>query len=221
MTEEIAISETPVAMQLAKGNGVEFTGLADLMEFAKVVANSVIVPKALKGDVGSVAAAMQMGAELGIAPVTSLQCIAVVNGIPSLYGDAALALVRASGLLEVYKAEYTDAEGDKKGCKVTVKRKGHDETSYEFTIGDAKRAGLWGKQGPWTQYPKRMLMFRARSFVLRDEFTDILKGYKLAEEVQDYNVGRGFDNARSVSSDTVAGTTIPKMDELEEGEVAQ
>ena len=45
-----------------------------------------------------------------------------------------------------------------------------------------------GKQGPWTQYPKRMRQMRARAFALRDVFADILKGMPIAEELQDYPV---------------------------------
>ena len=40
----------------------------------------------------------------------SLQSIAVVNGIPSLYGDSVLGLVRASGLLEEVD-EWFDVDG--------------------------------------------------------------------------------------------------------------
>jgi hypothetical protein len=56
----------------------------------------------------------------------------------------------------------------------------------QFSVADAVRAGLWGKSGPWTQYPKRMLQLRARGFALRDAFPDVLKGLVTAEEAQDY-----------------------------------
>jgi predicted ATPase len=53
-------------------------------------------------------------------------------------------------------------------------------------VADAKKAGLWGKTGPWSQYSKRMLQLRARGFALRDAFPDVLKGLVTAEEAQDY-----------------------------------
>jgi hypothetical protein len=56
----------------------------------------------------------------------------------------------------------------------------------KFSVEDAKRAGLWGKQGPWSAYPKRMMQMRARGFALRDAFPDVLKGLITAEEAQDY-----------------------------------
>jgi hypothetical protein len=66
-------------------------------------------------------------------------------------------------------------------------RRNHDIIGSfgRFTVQDAKTADLWGKQGPWTQYPARMLKFRARGFVLRDTFGDVLKGFRTTEELQD------------------------------------
>jgi hypothetical protein len=54
-----------------------------------------------------------------------------------------------------------------------------------FSQDDAKTAGLWGKQGPWSQYPKRMLQLRARGFALRDAFPDALRGIHSADESRD------------------------------------
>jgi len=59
------------------------------------------------------------------------------------------------------------------------------ESLPRTSVGDAKLASLWGKQGPWSQYPKRMLKFRARGFWLRDNFGDILKGMRTVEELRD------------------------------------
>jgi len=117
---------------------------------------------------------------MGIHPMQALQNIAVINSRPSLWGDAALALVRASPLCESVSEKR---EGDTAIC--TVKRRGEPEQTRTFSINDAKRAGLWNKKGPWQEYPARMLQMRARSFALRDVFPDVLCGMNLAEEVQD------------------------------------
>jgi len=36
---------------------------------------------------------------------------------------------------------------------------------------------LWGKGGPWTNYPRRMLQMRARALCIRDSFADALHGF--------------------------------------------
>ena len=161
------------------------TNLEEALRFADIMAKSSIVPKDYQGNPGNVLVAVQWGMELGLQPLQAMQNIAVINGRPSIWGDAVLALVRASGLLESIKEEISDSE-----ASCTVKRRGEAAVTRTFTMDDAKRAGLAGKSGPWQQYPKRMLQMRARSFALRDVFTDVLKGMPLAEDVQDEPVMR-------------------------------
>lgn len=155
--------------------------LDEAMKLADILANSSIVPKDFIGKPGNILVAIQWGMELGLKPMQAMQNIAVINGRPSLWGDAVLALVLASPLCEyVHETE----ENGVAVCR--VKRRGDEEHIQTFSDADAKQAGLTGKQGPWSQYPSRMKKMRARAFALRDKFTDVLKGIAIAEEVMDY-----------------------------------
>lgn len=173
------------ANQNAAANFLTPNNLQEAMQIADLLANSDIVPKDYQRKPGNILVAMQWGAEIGLQPLQALQNIAVINGRPSVWGDAMLALVRSSGLLEFIREELSD-NGQEATC--TVKRKGQEPVVSKFSMEDAKKAGLSGKQGPWTQYPKRMLKLRARSYALRDEFTDVLKGMAIAEEEQDKEI---------------------------------
>ena len=96
------------------------------------------------------------------------QNIAVINGKPSVYGDAMMALVQASPVCEDVE-EFFEDEGTPNPVAVCVaKRKNRKPVVAKFSVEDAKRAGLWGKQGPWSAYPKRMMQMSARGFALRD-----------------------------------------------------
>ncbi|UXA53395.1 hypothetical protein M0D45_00880 [Xanthomonas prunicola] len=150
------------------------------LTFADYLAESDLVPKDFKGKPANCLIAMQWGAELGLKPLQALQNIAVINGRAALWGDAVLALVRNSPVCEF--VEEWDVN-ETAHCK--VKRKGEKEALVTFSMEDAKKAGLVGKQGPWTQYPKRMRQMRARAFALRDVFTDVLRGMAIAEEIMD------------------------------------
>lgn len=154
--------------------------LDEALKFADVLAKSSIVPKDFNGNPGNILVAIQWGMELGLQPMQAMQNIAVINGRPSLWGDAVIALVRGSPLCE---SIIESIEGDVATCR--VKRRGEPEQSRSFSMADAKAAGLSGKSGPWTQYPKRMLQMRARAFALRDVFPDVLRGMPIAEEVMD------------------------------------
>jgi hypothetical protein len=165
----------PQAFSLAPRNLDEAFRLADML------ADSDLVPKDFKGKPGNVMIAMQWGMEVGLKPLQALQNIAVINGRPSMWGDAVLALVRASPL-----CEYVLEEEDGSGTAVCrAKRRGEPEQIRTFSNVDAKTAGLLNKAGPWTTSPKRMKQMRARSFALRDVFADVLKGMDVTEVVLD------------------------------------
>jgi hypothetical protein len=160
--------------------------LGEAMEFSKMLADSTMVPRAYQGKPQDILVCVQWGQEIGLAPLQALQNIAVINGKPSVYGDAAMALVQASAVCEDVQ-EYFEGEGTPNLIAVCVaKRRGRKEVVAKFSVEDAKRAGLWGKTGPWQAYPKRMMQMRARGFALRDAFPDVLKGLITAEEAQDY-----------------------------------
>jgi hypothetical protein len=160
--------------------------ITEAMEFSKMLADSTMVPRAYQGKPQDIMVCVQWGYEIGLAPMQALQNIAVINGKPSVYGDAAMALVQASAVCEDVQ-EYFEGEGTPNPIAVCVaKRRGRKEVVAKFSVEDAKRAGLWGKQGPWQAYPKRMMQMRARGFALRDAFPDVLKGLITAEEAQDY-----------------------------------
>ena len=174
--------------------------LDEAMQFAGVMAKSSIIPKDYQGNPGNILVAIQWGQEIGLAPLQAMQSIAVINGRPSIWGDAMLALVRGSGLLEYIKEDPTDD-----GCTCTLKRRGDQfEVARTFTPEDAKRAGLWGKPGPWQQHTKRMMQMRARAFALRDAFADVLRGVHIGEEAQDLPTERHMGPADEVKPEAPA-----------------
>ena len=159
--------------------------LATVQQAAEVLYKGGLVPGWAK-RVESLAVVILAGHEIGLKPVQAVSSMMLVNGRAVIYGDAALSLVRASGLL-VSIVEHVDQDSDHGGAiaSCTVTRAGEEPRPFTFSIDDAKRARLWGKAGPWSQYPERMLMFRARGFALRDVFGDVLCGLVTAEEAQD------------------------------------
>ncbi len=166
----------------ALSNGIlNPANLHEALEMAGVLCKSSLIPKDFQGNAGNVLVAIQWGMELGLAPMQALQSIAVINGRPSLWGDAVIALCKAHPVCE-WVREY---EEDGVAVCVTQRRGDPDPVERRFSMDDAKRAGLLGKAGPWTQYPRRMMQMRARSWCLRDAYPDLLRGMAVAEEQQD------------------------------------
>jgi hypothetical protein len=182
--------------------------LDEAIRFAEILSKSDIVPKDFKGNSGNILVAIQWGLELGLQPMQAMQNIAVINGRPSLWGDAVIGLVRGSPL-----CEYIIEEDDGNIARCRVKRRGEDEQFREFSIADAQAAGLSNKQGPWSQYPKRMRQMRARAFALRDVFPDVLRGMPVAEEEQDKEKNMGDVKKASRSEITHQEALPPYSDE--------
>lgn len=158
---------------------------AEAMELAKTLASSQLIPKAFQQRPGDVFVAMMWSHSLGIPIVQGLQGIAVINGKPSLYGDALLAVCMGSGqMADIEETVTGNADNLTATCKVTRRGKPTPVVST-FSMADARAAGLLGKPGPWKQYTSRMLKMRARAFALRDAFPDVLSGIASAEEMQD------------------------------------
>lgn len=178
--------------------GVAPHSLEEGWRLAQVMAKSSLVPKDFQNKPEDVLVAIQLGIEIGLAPMQSLQSIAVINGRPSVWGDGFLALIMSSAAYQDHD-EYYEVDGKRvdgltaadltketTAAVCTFQRKNKaTATTQKFTIAMAKKAGLIGKTGPWGTYPDRMLKMRARSWAGRDAFPDVLRGITTAEEAMD------------------------------------
>ncbi len=161
------------------------TDIDQVYRMANAVCRADMAPKGFEKNVEKVSVAIMHGLEVGLTPMAALQSIAVINGMPTIYGDGALALIRGSGLLEDMDETMT-GEDDARKATCTMRRvKQTTPIQHSFSVEDAKQADLWGKKGPWQGYPQRMLQMRARSWCMRDGFADVLKGLGIREEVPD------------------------------------
>ena len=177
----------------------------DLERIAGILGKSDIVPKDMIGKPANILLALMFGNEIGLTPAQALQNIMVVNGRPSLWGDSTMGLVMASAVYEDSKDSFDEATMT---ATFAVKRVGKDWLVRTFSQKDAVTAKLWTKEGPWQQYPKRMLFHRARSWALRDAFPDVLKGIRYFEEerdVIDTTAERGGGKAYEVPKEKALG----------------
>lgn len=173
--------------------------IEEAWRLSKMLAASELVPENYRGKAADVFVAIEMAAELGLMPMQGLQTIGVVNGKPGVYGDGIPALIMASPDY-INHEEFFLVNGERQrfltdrswltldttaAVCIFTRRHKPTPTEQQFSIGQAKKAGLWTKRGPWTDYPDRMLQMRARGFAARDCFPDVLKGVRMLEELQD------------------------------------
>ena len=154
--------------------------LGDAVRLAEVIADTELVPQVMRKRPDAVAAVILAGHELGLGPMQSLQTIDLIQGRPSLSPEGMRALVLSAGHTIVVEAT------DKAAVVKCHRREWTAEqwTSYTFTIEDAKRADLLGKEN-WKKYPRAMLTARATSEAARATFADVIAGLSYtAEEIE-------------------------------------
>jgi hypothetical protein len=198
--EKPDMNETAVARPELKNielrQGVLPKDYEDVLRFAGLVHSAGLAPKGFD-TAPRVAYGILMNLELKRPIITGLQDLAIINGRCGIYGNAALAMVTASGLMEDGFPKETETgtpfQDDWK-FTFTVKRKGRPEKTGIWTWAESKRAGFDDpktKDGkpdiwtPWVRFTRRMMQWKARTFVLRDEFGDILRGMNIAEDLHD------------------------------------
>ncbi len=207
--------------------------LKEALQLASLLSKSKLVPKGFANPEACLVGILY-GMEVGLSPIAALQRMAIIDGRPTIWGDAALALVQASGLLikieeriEILESQSAEQSSDRsrngktsrsdklrpdqseerqntktRSAICQVLRSGRSEPIIRsFSSEDAKRAGLWQKPGPWTDYPDRMLMMRARAFTLRDAFPDVLMGLYIREEFEGSNNQGSINHQDKMQSD--------------------
>lgn len=166
----------------AGGEPQEVTALvpsnfAEAREMASYFAKSALISAALRGKEADVLVTIAAGMELGLSPMASLRGMYVVEGKIYMGADLKVALCLRSPVCEYFRCVATT---DEKAIYET-KRLGHAPQTMTWTLADAKRAGLDGKDN-WKKYPRRMLAKRCKSELASLVYEDLIFGvYDLDE----------------------------------------
>ncbi len=205
-------------------------GLNEIKQVGEVIIASGFCPDHFKQSKDAVGVIMciEAGRALGMSWMQALSDLYPVKGRIGMMGDAAVALIMGSGVLE-YWHESTEGTYPNRDYKhiIVSKRKGFpSENRSEFSVFDAETAGLMSKD-IYRKYGKRMLRYRNAGFHARDYFADILKGMKTVEELEDYdlvkpsgetklitNTGKEMviDSAKTAKSETISNGVSAAID---------
>lgn len=178
--------------------------IEEVLRFARMILLAGAVPDSLTKEngrqlpdnevVARVVAVIAAGSEVGLAPMSAMASIALINKRRLIFGQGAIAILQASGQLEDMKVdrigqqpgdEHQTAQfADSFGVRVSLKRKGQPTPFVgEFTVGMARRAHLWGNvnKKPWIEHPERMLFWRSLQVAAANGFSDCLVGLGIRE----------------------------------------
>ncbi len=148
----------------------ELSTFADAKIFAEAAYKS-----GLFDDVKSEAQAVvkiMAGRELGISPLMAMNKLVIVNKHVGMMNEVMKVLYRRKGIDWV---EQLDDENNPTAAEVTFTAPNRKPKTYRFTMIDAKKAELLGKDN-WRKYPGLMLKHRAFAIGARDFDPDALQG---------------------------------------------
>jgi len=220
VTETALAAAPPAAIAkpatISFGNrGLQLLTFEDMFRFSKCVVASKLAPKSYQTP-EQVLIAIEWGAEVGFGPMQSLTAFTVLGGVPRLMVEPAMALIMSSGLLE-QRHDRVEGAGLERRAVVAFVRKGGLAIERSFSIADAKRAGLDGKEN-WKGYPDRMLLARATGYAAHDLFPDVLRGMRVAETFDDF--GAEYREERNVTARAASVGPDPLLAQIEAGSQA-
>jgi hypothetical protein len=152
---------------------LQITSPDDLQRLARLFAASGLFGRSGNSEALMAECAIRIlaGMEAGFGPFASAGGVTVINGKPGFGANLLAQAIKRHPLYDYRVLEKTD-----KICRIKFLA-GKEELGVEtFSMEMAKRAGLLGKNGPWTQYPEAMLFARALSAGMRTHCPDALGG---------------------------------------------
>lgn len=153
--------------------------LGPVGDLSAKICNTEFVPKDMRNSPAKVAAAILFGREQGMAPMTSLQSIHVIQGRAGMYSETMRALILREGH-ELRFVESTDTR-----CVIAGRRRGEDEwTKVSYTMAEATKSGDAKKNPNYSTRPTEMLVARATARIARMMFADVIKGMSAVEEIE-------------------------------------
>jgi len=150
--------------------------LPERQEYARVLAESGLLPAQYRKQPANVLYAIEFGRALGVEPIVAINQVHLIEGKPSASAALISSLVRKAGhRLRVWVER--NQQGHLAKAVATIVR--HDDPEFEFrsewTMARAQAAGVTGKS-VWKNYPEAMLKARAITEVAREACEEALNG---------------------------------------------
>lgn len=225
--EPVKTENKPALIAINERGMVEAKNNSELLRYCGAIVNSGIVPDRFNTP-QKLFGALMFVRGLGLSDV-SIRQVAVIHGVPSLFGDLPLSLVQAKGELEKFQEFWIDREYNKIcfenknftaepwAAVCFMKRKGQEVGQAFYTMDDAvkanqyppkKRDGSALPESPWNRHTKMMLRYKARSICLKSVFADHINGVSIAEYDNDL---MGEENMKDIGGSQDAAAALMEI----------
>ena len=165
----------------------EQISLTQMMEMAKMLAKSTIVPLQYQNREENVFLALDMSNRMGISVMNVMQNMYIVQSKPSFSGSFISALIKSSPLFSDVEVIWVGERGKEEwGCYIQAvdNRTGKTLKGVTVDIKMVKMEG-WDRNPKWKSLTELMLQYRAWSFFGRTHASELLNGVYDMEEMND------------------------------------
>jgi hypothetical protein len=142
----------------------------DALELCRTLVASRFLPESIRTPEAAFAI-LATGRELGLTAMQSMRSIHIIKGKPTLSADLIVGLCKRAPSCEFFQL----VESSGKVARYETKRVGEKPTVLEYTIEEAKQAGLLSNDN-WRKYPAAMLRARCASALARAVYPDVAMG---------------------------------------------
>lgn len=157
---------------------------------------------------GQVFSAIQMGAELGLSPMRSLNCIFMVKNKPGLSSEAMVGLIKAHPACMYWSVVETTPDR----CVIETHRRGSPAPErVEWTIERARKLGAVTEKSQYPRQPGVMIRHRAESELGRMVYPDVLGGMYSLEEIATMREGAEPDAPPQRTSLIPSADALPRI----------
>lgn len=180
------------------------SSVTEALELSEKLSASQLLPTALQKRPSDVLVVLLTGQELGLSAMQAIRGIHVIQGRGCTSAETLVGLVRRSGVCEYFRC----VESNERRAVYETRRKGDTPTRLEWTMEQAKRAGLAGKDN-WQKFPAQMLRARCKADLCRTVYEDVVQGMLTKEEAVD----GVFETTTAIDAEVIPITIADKSAE--------
>jgi hypothetical protein len=200
------------------GRLVAWAGAASAAHsLAQSLTKTSFVPKAFQGNAGDATAAIILGDELGLSPLSALRSIYIISGTPALYARTMVALAMSHG-----HAVWTESSTDREVVVCGQRRGSEHVERVSWSIDRARKAGYTNNK-KYDSDPQAMLWAKAAGEVARKIAPDVLAGVPHSVEdleLEDQPTAKVTRAPRTVAREPKPTAPEPEFDEPAQEPVA-
>lgn len=156
--------------------------LLDLKSTKELCRSLMETPHYKKMGEEGIFAIVQKAQSLGINPLEALN-----GGMYFVRGKVEMQAILMAKMIRSKGHSITmGKDSDKTQCTLHGKRKDNGDTwKVNFSMNDAKQAGIYKADGPWAKFPEDMLYSRALSRLARQLFPDVIGNCYIEGEISE------------------------------------